>query len=109
MACKCRRRLLEGFGFTPYNVFAIPSAPPTSVHATDHGDRDVGSSLVVTLNALCLMMKGRMNALVIPYPLTLALGIRPLIVFMRTLKSNQYEDLDGAAWRIIENDNVRTT
>lgn len=46
-----------------------------------------------------------MNALVILIPAALALGIGALVVFMWTLKSNQYEDLDGAAWRIIENDN----
>ena len=46
-----------------------------------------------------------MNALVILIPAALALGIGALVVFMWTLKSNQYEDLDGAAWRIIETDN----
>lgn len=46
-----------------------------------------------------------MNALVILIPAALALGIGALVVFMWTRKSNQYEDLDGAAWRIIENDN----
>ncbi|MBL9009603.1 MAG: cbb3-type cytochrome oxidase assembly protein CcoS [Alphaproteobacteria bacterium] len=46
-----------------------------------------------------------MNALVILIPAALVLGIGALVVFMWTLRSNQYEDLDGAAWRIIENDN----
>jgi cbb3-type cytochrome oxidase maturation protein len=45
-----------------------------------------------------------MDALVILIPAALILGLGALGVFLWTLRSNQYEDLDGAAWRIISQD-----
>ncbi len=37
-------------------------------------------------------------------PLALLLGFIGLMAFMWTLKSGQYDDLDGAAWRAIMDD-----
>jgi cbb3-type cytochrome oxidase maturation protein len=37
-------------------------------------------------------------------PLALVLGFIGLMAFMWTLKSGQYDDLDGAAWRAIMDD-----
>ncbi|MCP4935467.1 MAG: cbb3-type cytochrome oxidase assembly protein CcoS [bacterium] len=37
-------------------------------------------------------------------PLALLLGFIALMAFMWTLKSGQYDDLDGAAWRAIMDD-----
>jgi len=37
-------------------------------------------------------------------PLALLLGFIGLLAFMWTLKSGQYDDLDGAAWRAIMDD-----
>ena len=37
-------------------------------------------------------------------PLALLLGFIGLMAFMWTLKSGQYDDLDGAAWRAILDD-----
>uniref|UniRef100_E6VE45 Cytochrome oxidase maturation protein, cbb3-type n=1 Tax=Rhodopseudomonas palustris (strain DX-1) TaxID=652103 RepID=E6VE45_RHOPX len=45
-----------------------------------------------------------MEVMVILVPLALALGLLGLIAFLWSLKSGQYDDLDGAAWRAIADD-----
>ena len=45
-----------------------------------------------------------MNALVWLIPAALFLGFLGLAGFLWSLNSGQYEDLDGAAWRAIEDD-----
>ena len=45
-----------------------------------------------------------MEVLVILVPLALGLGLAGLLAFLWSLKSGQYEDLDGAAWRAIADD-----
>jgi cbb3-type cytochrome oxidase maturation protein len=45
-----------------------------------------------------------MEVLVILVPLALGLGLAGLIGFLWSLKSGQYDDLDGAAWRAISDD-----
>ena len=45
-----------------------------------------------------------MEVLVILVPLALLLGAAGLAGFLWSLKSGQYEDLDGAAWRAILDD-----
>ena len=45
-----------------------------------------------------------MEILVILVPLALALGLTGLAAFLWSLKSGQYDDLDGAAWRAIADD-----
>jgi cbb3-type cytochrome oxidase maturation protein len=45
-----------------------------------------------------------MEVLVILVPLALLLGLTGLFAFLWSLKSGQYEDLDGAAWRAISDD-----
>lgn len=45
-----------------------------------------------------------MEVMVILVPLALALGLAGLAGFLWSLKSGQYEDLDGAAWRAIADD-----
>jgi cbb3-type cytochrome oxidase maturation protein len=42
-----------------------------------------------------------MNVLVVLIPLALALGGLGLIAFLWSLRQRQYDDLDGAAWRIL--------
>jgi cbb3-type cytochrome oxidase maturation protein len=44
------------------------------------------------------------NHLVILIPAALLLGLIGLAAFLWSLKSGQYNDLDGAAWRAIEDD-----
>ena len=47
-----------------------------------------------------------MNALVYLVPLALALGALGLAAFLWALKHGQFEDLDGAAWRAIGDDDL---
>jgi len=45
-----------------------------------------------------------MEVMVILVPLALGLGLAGLLAFLWSLKNGQYEDLDGAAWRAISDD-----
>jgi cbb3-type cytochrome oxidase maturation protein len=45
-----------------------------------------------------------MEILVILVPLALMLGLTGLAGFLWSLRSGQYDDLDGAAWRAIADD-----
>jgi cbb3-type cytochrome oxidase maturation protein len=45
-----------------------------------------------------------MEILIILVPLALALGLAGLLAFLWSLKSGQYDDLEGAAWRAIADD-----
>ena len=45
-----------------------------------------------------------MEVLVFLVPLALMLGLIGLMGFLWSLKSGQYDDLDGAAWRAISDD-----
>lgn len=47
-----------------------------------------------------------MEVLVYLVPMALALGLLGLGGFLWSLKTNQYEDLDGAAWRAIRDDDL---
>jgi len=47
-----------------------------------------------------------MNMLIYLIPVALALGGLGLAAFLWSLKSGQYDDLDGAAWRVLEDDDV---
>jgi cbb3-type cytochrome oxidase maturation protein len=55
---------------------------------------------------LCLIAAGKavMEVLVILVPLALGLGLVGLLGFLWSLKSGQYDDLEGAAWRAIADD-----
>jgi cbb3-type cytochrome oxidase maturation protein len=45
-----------------------------------------------------------MEVLIYLVPLALGLGLAGLAGFLWSLKSGQYDDLDGAAWRAIADD-----
>lgn len=45
-----------------------------------------------------------MEVMVFLVPLALCLGLVGLVGFLWSLRSGQYEDLDGAAWRAIFDD-----
>jgi len=47
-----------------------------------------------------------MEVLVYLVPMALALGLLGLAGFLWSLKTGQYDDLDGAAWRAIADDDV---
>ena len=45
-----------------------------------------------------------MNGLFLLIPIALGLGLLGLAAFMWTMKSGQYDDLQGAAFRILDDD-----
>jgi len=47
------------------------------------------------------------NVLVYLVPMALLLGLTGLFAFMWTLRSGQYDDLDGAAVRILTDDDIK--
>lgn len=47
-----------------------------------------------------------MNVLVYLVPMALGLGLIGLAAFLWSLRSGQYEDMDGAAMRILSDDDV---
>ncbi len=47
-----------------------------------------------------------MNILAILIPVSLILGEFGLAAFLWSLRADQYEDLDGAAWRILLDDDA---
>ena len=47
-----------------------------------------------------------MNVLVVLVPLALGLGLAGLAAFLWSLKTGQYDDLDGAALRVLEDDDL---
>lgn len=47
-----------------------------------------------------------MNVLVYLVPMALGLGLAGLFAFLWSLRSGQYEDLDGAALRVLEDDDL---
>ena len=47
-----------------------------------------------------------MNVLVYLVPMALALGLAGLVAFLWSLRSGQYDDLDGAALRVLDDDDL---
>ncbi len=47
-----------------------------------------------------------MNVLLYLVPMALLLGLTGLVAFLWSLRSGQYEDLDGAAVRILPDDDI---
>jgi cbb3-type cytochrome oxidase maturation protein len=47
-----------------------------------------------------------MNVLVYLVPMALALGLTGLAAFLWSLRAGQYEDMDGAALRVLSDDDV---
>lgn len=45
-----------------------------------------------------------MNILVVLVPCSLALGLGALVAFIWTIRSNQYEDMEGDAARVLLDD-----
>ena len=48
-----------------------------------------------------------MNVLVYLVPIALALGAAGLAAFLWALRHGQFDDLDGAAWRAISDDDLK--
>ena len=50
-----------------------------------------------------------MNVLIYLVPLALFLGFAGLAAFLWSLRNGQYEDLDGAAYRVLDNSDIAST
>jgi cbb3-type cytochrome oxidase maturation protein len=50
-----------------------------------------------------------MNVLVYMLPIALGLGLTGLFGFLWALRSGQYNDVDGAALRVLADDDIETT
>jgi cbb3-type cytochrome oxidase maturation protein len=48
-----------------------------------------------------------MNVLVYLVPMALGLGLAGLAAFLWSLKSGQYDDMEGAALRVLSDDDVK--
>jgi cbb3-type cytochrome oxidase maturation protein len=48
-----------------------------------------------------------MNVLVYLVPMALALGLTGLAAFLWSLKSGQYDDMEGAALRVLSDEDLR--
>jgi cbb3-type cytochrome oxidase maturation protein len=46
------------------------------------------------------------TVLVYLVPMALALGLSALFAFLWSMRSGQYEDMDGAAWRVLSDDDL---
>jgi cbb3-type cytochrome oxidase maturation protein len=47
-----------------------------------------------------------MDVLIFLIPVAIGLGLLGLFAFMWSLKSGQYEDLEGAGWRILDDSDL---
>ena len=47
-----------------------------------------------------------MDVLIFLIPIALGLGLLGLFAFMWSLKAGQFEDLEGAGWRILTDDDL---
>ena len=48
-----------------------------------------------------------MDVLIFLIPIALGLGLLGLFAFMWSLKAGQYEDLEGAGWRILDDSDLQ--
>ena len=79
----------------PVPAMSVPMAEPDAKDARAAGAHRHGVGVV--------------NVLLYLVPLALMLGLTGLIAFLWTLKSGQYDDLDGAAIRILPDDDIGRT
>ena len=91
-----------------YNLVGGADCHQRSGDAADRGGGDVGvvdpGDAQRASRARRRGQEGLMEVLVFLVPLALGLGLVGLLGFLWSLKSGQYDDLEGAAWRAIADD-----
>ena len=110
LAAKARRLMVENLWLSAvYNLDRRAARGARLRDAAHRRARDVG--LLDPGDAQCAPGARRaedalMNVLVYLVPVALALGGLGLAAFLWALKHGQFDDLDGAAWRAISDDDL---
>ena len=110
LARKAKALMLENLWLSViYNLIAVPIAILGYATPLIAAVAMSGSSALVTLNAMrARAARGSqaVNVLVILVPIALLLGGAGLAAFLWAMRTGQFEDLDGAAWRAISDDDL---
>ena len=98
----------------------MPTKPCAEVERGSQASAPLGTSVLIDANALQLTStdyaaslerycagNGSMNYLLVLIPLAILMGFVGLVAFLWSLRSGQYEDLEGAAERIFLDDDDR--
>ena len=80
---------------------ALANTAPASAHA-----RSQATSMITPRSGGHALGGCIMNVLIYLLPIALSLGLMGLIAFLWSLRSGQYEDLEGAALRILDDDDL---
>ncbi|UUZ49322.1 cbb3-type cytochrome oxidase assembly protein CcoS [Massilia sp. B-10] len=90
---------------TLYNALAIPAAALGLINPWVSAVGMSASSALVVINALRLRLRGsEMEALYLLVPLSLCIVVLAVWVFFGASDSGQFDDLDGPAIRILNDD-----
>ena len=111
IARRARRLMRENLALAVgYNAVAVPVAMLGYASPLIAALAMSGSSILVTLNALRANAPARracvMEVLIYLVPIALGLGLLGLGAFLWALKTGQYDDLEGAAWRALMDDDA---